>query len=70
VDGQGLTAENAEQVDAFIDGLADGSIDLFTGPLNYQDGSAFLAEGETATDQQIWYTPQLLEGTTGASTAE
>jgi simple sugar transport system substrate-binding protein len=30
--------------------LADGSYHAFTGPLNKQDGSAWLAEGETAPD--------------------
>lgn len=30
--------------------LADGSYHAFTGPLNKQDGTAFLAEGETADD--------------------
>jgi len=30
--------------------LADGSYHAFTGPLNKQDGSAWLAEGETADD--------------------
>lgn len=68
--GQGLTAENAALLDTFIDGLADGSINLFVGPLNLQDGSVFLAEGEEATDEQIWYMPQLLEGIVGQSAAE
>ena len=45
-------------------------IDLWVGPLNYQDGSAWLADGEKATDFQIWYTEQLLEGIEGASAAE
>jgi hypothetical protein len=40
------------------------------GPLNNQDGSVFLAEGETATMQQIWYLGQLLEGMEGQSVAE
>ena len=39
----------------------------WTGPLNNQDGSVWLAEGETATPQQVWYTKQLLEGIDGAS---
>jgi simple sugar transport system substrate-binding protein len=47
--------------------LADGSLNLYTGPLNYQDGSEFIAAGATATDEQIWYTEQLLEGVVGAS---
>lgn len=68
VAGDGL-GDAASQLDEFIAGLADGSIDLFTGPLNYQDGSEYLADGETATDVQIWYTEQLLEGIDGASSS-
>ena len=68
--GEGLTADEAATIDEFIAGLGDGSISLWTGPLNFQDGSVFLAEGETATPQQIWYTQQLLEGMEGASSAE
>ena len=58
------------QLDEFIAGLADGSIDLWAGPLNFQDGSPFLADGEAATPKQIWYMSQLLEGIDGASSAE
>jgi len=47
--------------------LGSGELNLFSGPLNYQDGSVFLAAGQTATDQQIWNLPQLLEGMDGAS---
>jgi simple sugar transport system substrate-binding protein len=65
--GPGLSAENAATLDEFIAGLADGSINLFAGPLNYQDGTPFLAEGEVATDLQIWFMEQLLEGMVGAS---
>ena len=54
-------------LDEFIAGLASGETNLFTGPLNYQDGSEYLADGEEATDLQIWYTTQLLEGIEGAS---
>ena len=35
---------------ALRDALADGSYHAFTGPLNKQDGSPWLAEGETADD--------------------
>jgi simple sugar transport system substrate-binding protein len=68
--GPALSEEAAASLDEFIAGLADGSINLWTGPLNFQDGSAFLAEGEVATPEQIWYTEQLLEGMEGASSAE
>ena len=67
VKGKGLTADEAATLDKFIAGLADGSIDLFVGPINYQDGSAFLKAGEKATDKQVWYEQQLLQGMTGPS---
>jgi len=65
--GPALTDEWAGQIDEFIDGLAKDSIKLFVGPLNYQDGSQFLGAGTEATDEQIWYMPQLLEGMEGPS---
>ena len=68
--GDALPADAAAALDEFIAGLASGEIDLWVGPLNYQDGSAWLADGEKATDFQIWYTEQLLEGIEGASAAE
>ena len=47
--------------------LASEQLNLFTGPLNFQDGSVYLADGVEATDSEIWYTPQLLEGMSGDS---
>ena len=70
LNGPALTDESATMLDEFIAGLASGETNLFVGPLNFQDGSAFLAEGEEATDAQIWYTTQLLEGIEGASAPE
>lgn len=63
--GDGLSAENSALLDEFIAGLGDGSINLYTGPLNWQDGSTFLGDGETATEIQIWYSEQCLEGIEG-----
>jgi simple sugar transport system substrate-binding protein len=65
--GAALTEEDRAQLDTFIDGLASGEITLFEGPLTFQDGSTFLEEGEEATEEQIWYMPQLLEGIEGRS---
>jgi simple sugar transport system substrate-binding protein len=67
VKGTALSQENAEKVNFFIKGLADGSINLFKGPLNFQDGKVYLKDGEVATDLQIWYLPQLLKGMEGSS---
>jgi simple sugar transport system substrate-binding protein len=66
IKGKGLSADNAATVDKFIAEQA-GGLKLWTGPLNFQDGTAFLADGEAATDLQIWYMPQLLEGMEGQS---
>jgi len=65
----GLSADNSTKLDSFIAELA-GGLNLWTGPLNYQDGTVFLADGVAATDQQIWYMPQLLEGMVGDSVAK
>ena len=45
--------------------LADGSYHAFTGPLNKQDGSAWLAEGQTAPDGDLLGMGFYVEGITG-----
>ena len=67
VDGPALKADAKAKVQEFIKGLGDGSIDLWKGPLNLQDGTPYLKAGEKATDNQIWFLPQLLQGMKGAS---
>jgi simple sugar transport system substrate-binding protein len=67
VSGPALKAAAKAQVDTFIKGLGDGSIDLWKGELKLQDGSVYLKAGEKATDNQIWYLPQLLQGMEGQS---
>ena len=69
VKGDALGDEAAANVDAFIATLA-GGLNLWTGPINLQDGTNYLGDGEVATDQQIWYLPQLLEGMEGQSVSE
>jgi simple sugar transport system substrate-binding protein len=66
VKGPALSTENSATLDSFIAELA-GGLNLWKGPLNYQDGTQFLASGVAATDLQIWYLPQLLEGMEGQS---
>jgi simple sugar transport system substrate-binding protein len=64
-------AENIKaELVKFISDLGEGKINLFKGPLNYQDGSPFISAGSTASDKQIWYMEQLLEGMTGQSSAK
>jgi len=69
VKGAALSAEAAAKLDEFIAALA-GGLNLWTGPLNLQDGGVYLADGAVATDQEIWYLPQLLEGMEGQSVSE
>jgi len=45
--------------------LGDGSYHTFTGPLTRQDGSPWLAEGETASDEDLAGMNFYLEGLTG-----
>jgi simple sugar transport system substrate-binding protein len=68
--GPALSGEAKGALDEFIAGVASGKIQLFKGPLNYQDGSGFLKEGEIATDNQVWYMEGLLEGMEGQSKAK
>ncbi len=88
VNGDGLNADNKTNLDEFIADLAagamgeDGGLNLWVGPLNFQDGSLFLDTDQVATEKQIWFQarnadeamspdevtpPQLLEGVAGAS---
>jgi simple sugar transport system substrate-binding protein len=67
--GPALSSENAATLAQFIKGLGDGSIDLYKGPLNWQDGKSYLGDGQKAADQDIWYESQLLQGVAGASSS-
>ena len=67
VSGPGLSAEAQASLDEFVAGMASGEINVWTGPINLQDGSEYVAEGAVATDDEVWYLPQLLEGMDGPS---
>ena len=67
VDGPGLSEEASAAVADLADGIGDGSVELFAGPLVLQDGTEYVAEGEVATDEQVWYFPDLLEGVDGVA---
>jgi simple sugar transport system substrate-binding protein len=67
VNGPALTDEMVASLDEFIAGLASGEINVWTGPINLQDGTEYIASGAVATDEEIWYLPQLLEGMIGPS---
>jgi len=67
ISGPALTEEMQASLDQFIAGMASGEINVWTGPINLQDGTTYIADGATATDDEIWYLPQLLEGMDGPS---
>ncbi|MEF3697924.1 BMP family lipoprotein [Desulfolutivibrio sp.] len=69
-EGAALSAAARAELKKFVADLGAGKAELFAGPLNYQDGSVFLKAGVKATDKQIWYLPQLLEGMDGQSVAK
>ena len=65
--GPALSEEDQENLDAFIKDLSRGDVKLFSGPIYLQDGSIYVEDGKEATQDQIWYLPQLLRGMEGAS---
>lgn len=73
--GEGLSEEANTNLQDFVSFLGDyatnpeneGTIALWEGPLNLQDGTELVAEGEKLPEEEIWYLPQLLEGMIGAS---
>ncbi len=68
--GPALSSSAGLKLNAFIKDLGSGKLNLFTGPLYYQDSSNFLKVGEAASDNKIWYMQQLLQGMTGQSSAK
>lgn len=65
--GKALSDANKTTIQKFITGLGDNSINLFKGPILLQDNSVYVKDGAVATDKEIWYLPQLLQGMTGPS---
>lgn len=70
VAGGGLTAPAKKALAGFESGLASGAVDLYAGPLAYQNGATFVPAGRTATERELWFCPQLLRGMDGASAAK
>ncbi len=60
-----VPAEVKAEAEAMIEAIRTGAYHPFTGPINKQDGSAFLAEGEIATDEQLVSMNFYVEGMTG-----
>jgi simple sugar transport system substrate-binding protein len=55
------------EAEALRDAIAEGRYHPFTGPLNKQDGTPWLAEGQVATDAELTGLMFYVEGLTGHS---
>jgi simple sugar transport system substrate-binding protein len=62
---EAVPAEIKAEAEAMIAAISSGAYHPFTGPMNRQDGSVFLAEGEVATDEQLVSMNFYIEGITG-----
>jgi len=60
-----IPAEVRADAQALSDSIAAGDYHPFTGPINYQDGSPWLGEGETADDGVLLGMNFYVEGLTG-----
>jgi simple sugar transport system substrate-binding protein len=60
-----IPADVKAEAQAMIDAITAGEYHPFTGPMNKQDGSAWLAEGETAGDGDLLSMGFYIEGITG-----
>jgi simple sugar transport system substrate-binding protein len=67
VNGSGMSGESQTMLGEFIANMAAGDVNVWTGPIFLQDDSEYVAENSVASDVQIWYLPQLLQGMTGPS---
>jgi basic membrane protein A and related proteins len=60
-----VPADLKAEAEGMIAAITAGTYHPFTGPINKQDGSVFLAEGEVATDEQLVTMNFYVEGMTG-----
>ena len=63
--GGSVPEETQKLVLDTVEGLRDGSISPFTGPIYDQDGEVRIAEGETATDEYLQGVDWLVQGVVG-----
>lgn len=60
-----IPEEIRAEAQALSDSISSGAYHPFTGPINRQDGTAWLAEGEVATDEALLGMDFYVEGLTG-----
>ena len=57
-----IPADVVAEAEAAVAAIASGELNVFTGPINKQDGSVYLAEGETAELGSLWDMNFYVEG--------
>ncbi len=62
---EAVPAEVRAEAEALRDQIASGEYHPFTGPINKQDGTPWLAEGQVATDEELAGLNFYVEGITG-----
>jgi len=62
---EAVPADVKAEAEALTASIADGSYHPFTGPINKQDGTVWLAEGEVATDEMLVSMDFYIEGIAG-----
>ena len=67
LNGPGLADAAAADLADYIAKLSSGEVVVWSGPINLQDGTPYIANGAVATDAEVWYLPQLLQGMQGPS---
>ena len=65
-----MPAAAAADVDAARAAMAAGTLDPFQGPLNRQDGTLAVAEGEVLSDDDLWGMTYFIQGAIGTMPAE
>ena len=63
--GSSVSDDTRQLVLDTVEGLRDGSISPFTGPIYDQDGDVRIAAGETATDEYLQGVDWLAQGVVG-----
>ena len=70
IPGNALSSSAKKALDNFVSDMGSNRINLFKGPLYYQDGSIFLEKDEIASDSKIWGMKNLLRGMSGQGVAK
>lgn len=63
--GPSVSAETQSLIEERREAIVDGSFAIFTGPIRSQDGTEIIAEGQTATLDELLSTDYLVEGVVG-----